>query len=89
MSTQKTWTKTLDATSLVITSAYGFVALSILCTSGTITILGDMTGRVTAPDAITLSSGQGVTIGGGDSSSLILEGITIDASAGIAALIAK
>jgi hypothetical protein len=88
-SNQKTWTKQLSSTSLTITQDYGFTAVSILCTSGTITVLGTLTGVPVAPDAFTLSAGQGVNIGGGDGSTLIIESITINAASGVAAIIGK
>lgn len=81
------FTKNYASTSVTFSSDYGFKKLSILCTTGTISITGGRTSNGVASDAVTLSSGQSVTFGGSDSP--ILDGIEIDATGGAAAVVAE
>jgi hypothetical protein len=74
----KSWTYTLTSDSILIDSSFGFVIVSILCKTGTVTILGDNTGVPVAPTEIILTEGQSVTINSGSAS--ILGGLTITAT---------
>jgi hypothetical protein len=83
------WTQQLSGTSLTITSDYGLTIISILCTSGTITVTGSATVYGLASQSVTLSSGQGITLTNGGGSTAILTGIIINATSGVAALAGK
>ena len=83
----KSWTYTLTSDSLLIDSSFGFIVVSILCSSGVVTILGDNTGVPTAPTPITLAEGQSITINSGSAS--ILGGLTIDATSGEASVVGR
>lgn len=83
----KSWTYTLSSDSLLIDSSFGFVIISILCKTGSVTILGDNTGVPTAPTPIILAEGQSITINSGSAS--LLGGLTIDATSGVASIVGR
>jgi hypothetical protein len=83
----KSWTYTLVSDSILVDSDFGFTIISILCTSGTTTVLGGTAANGLASTPITLSEGQSLTINSGSAS--LISGITIDASSGAANIIAR
>jgi hypothetical protein len=85
--TSRSWTYTLSADDLVIDSTFGFVVISILCKTGTVTVLGNTPAGGIQPSEITLSEGQILTINSGSAS--LISGITIDASLGAANIIGR
>jgi hypothetical protein len=85
--TSRSWTYTLTADSLLIDNEFSFVVVSVLCTSGTVTILGGTPSGGIQPTPITLAEGQSVTIDSGSAS--IISDITIDATSGVAAIIGR
>jgi len=85
MATQNVWTYTLKANTLTIDDTFGLTAISILCTDGSIKILGKETAGSVSSSNITLKSGQSVTIGTLSSLNSLL--ISIDANGGTCNLI--
>jgi hypothetical protein len=82
------WTYTLSNSTINITQNFAFTVISILATTGTTTVLCSLQSNGIPPTPITLSEGQSLTIGSGDSSSNLLDGITIT-TAGVTSLIAR
>jgi hypothetical protein len=80
------WTYTLSSESLYVDDTFGFTIISVLATSGSVIITGSLTRGGLASTPITLTQGQGVTISGGNDSTIIISGTTIDASSGTAIL---
>jgi hypothetical protein len=75
------FTYTLSGSDLTITSADNVVRISVLCSSGVITIQGSSVFQTLASTAITLTTGQGITISS-PNVSLPLDTFIIDAPTG-------
>ena len=80
------WTYELSSDSIYIDDSFGFTVISVLCTTGSVSILGSLTRGGLASAPITLTQGQGITISGGSDSTIIISGTTIDATSGTAIL---
>jgi hypothetical protein len=74
METCRIWTKTITTGSITVDGNYDFQVLSILATTGTTTVLGDLF-AVSGSDAITLQQGQALNLNTNGASPL--SGITI------------
>ena len=61
MESCRIWTKTITTGSITIDSNYDFQVLSILATTGTTSITGDLF-AVSGSDAITLQQGQALNL---------------------------
>ena len=83
----KSWTYSLVSDSILIDSDFGFTIVSILCISGSTTVLGGVAANGIASVPISLAEGQSITINSGSAS--LISGITIDASSGAANIIAR
>lgn len=83
------WTYELTNSVMTIDTTFNFTVLSILVTTGTATVQGVLFAGGLPSAPFTLALGQGVTITSGDSSSHLIDNITIDATAGTVALIGK
>lgn len=75
------WSKELSGDTLTISASQNVMRVSILASTGPVTILGTSTFNGVASDAVTFATGQGVTLTASSTSNPI-DGITIDASAG-------
>jgi hypothetical protein len=80
------WTYTLTSNSIFIDDTFGFTIISVLCTTGSVSITGSLTRGGFASTPIILLQGQGITISGGSVSTIIISDITIDATSGTAIL---
>lgn len=79
-------TRTLSGSVLSITSTDNVTKISIVCKSGSVTYKGNRIFKDVASQAIVLNENQGVTITERATSTPI-DGITIDASGGVADII--
>lgn len=84
----KSWTYQIVNDSLIITSDFGFTIVSVLASSGTVTIIGSKIANGIPSAPIVLQEGQGITISDGDNSTIPIDGITI-ITTGIASLIGR
>lgn len=84
----KCWTYDLTNSSITITSDFSFTILSILASSGTVSILGAKIANGIPSNPITLQEGQALTISDGDGSVIPIDGITI-ITTGTASLIGR
>ena len=84
----RSWTQNVVASTLTITSDYGLTIISILASSGSVTIIGSLTANGIPSDPIVLTQGQSVTISSGVESTIPLDGIVITA-AGTAIIVAR
>ena len=75
------FTYTLTGTSMTISASDNVVRISILCSSGVITIEGNVTFKGLTSNAVTLAAGQGITITS-PNVSLPLDEFVIDAPTG-------
>lgn len=73
---------------MTITENNNLTVLSILASSGPVTITGSKMSGASAPAPITLLQGQAVTINGGKDETLLITGVTIT-TAGTANLIGR
>ena len=81
MGTTNIWSKELSGSTLTISASQNVMRVSILASTGPVTILGTATFNGVASDVVTFATGQGVTLTASSISNPI-DGITIDASAG-------
>lgn len=81
-----THTTTLNGTSLSIAASDNVLRISVLTTSGTVTAIGSTTFKGQASSSIAFATGQGFTIVS-PSTSQPIDGLTIDASGGVADLL--
>ena len=75
------WSKTLTGSTLTVSASQNVVRISILASTGPVTILGTSVFNGIPSDAVTFATGQGVTLTASSTANPI-DGITIDASAG-------
>lgn len=85
--TSRSWTHSLSSDNIVIDSDFGLTIISILCTSGTISIVGEVAANGVPSTPIILDEGKMLTIDSG--SAALISGITIDASSGVANLVGR
>jgi hypothetical protein len=84
----KSWTYSLSIGTITIDESYNLNILSILATSGSVTITGGRAANGIAPAPITLAEGQAVTISSGNDNTLPISDIIIT-TAGTASLIGR
>ena len=82
------WTYTLNNNSLVIDQNFGFTIISILATTGPVTITGSLVANSTPSTPITLQEGQALTISSGEDATMPISGIIIT-TAGVASIVAR
>ncbi len=75
------FTYTLSGNSMTIAASDNVVRISVLCSSGVITIEGDVTFKGLSSNPVTLAAGQGITLTS-PNVSLPLDGFIIDAPTG-------
>lgn len=80
ITTLKIWTYSLVNSSITIDSSLGLTAISILATSGSVSITGSGIAGALQSDTIVLLEGQGLTLSVGENTRLVLTGITISTS---------
>lgn len=83
----KIFTKVLSATSLLITNDYGLRSVSVVLISGAGTVQGNLGVNGLTNDPLPLTVGQSLTIG--VEGNQIIDGLNVDATAGVIHLIAK
>lgn len=81
-----THTTTLTGTTLDIDATDNVLRISILAVTGTVTVLGSTDFKGVAPTPVTFTTGQGMTVVS-PNTSLPVDGLTIDATAGTADVI--
>jgi hypothetical protein len=86
MGSLNVFTYTLSGSSLVVSASDNVVRISVLCSSGTITILGGSKFQGLNSSAVTLDAGQGITVTS-PNVSLPLDAFTINASGGAVDLV--
>jgi len=79
-------TQTLTASAVTINASDNVLKVSIVCVSGTVLYNGSSSFQGTASTAITLSTGGGATVTSANSS-LPIDGLTINATGGVANLL--
>ena len=79
-------TQVLTGGTIAITASNNVVRVSILCSSGTITVQGSSAFQGTASQPVSFGVGEGVTITSPTINNPI-DGLTIDASGGVADLV--
>ena len=84
----KCWTYDVTNSTLTITSDFAFTILSILASSGTVSVLGAKIANGIPSTPIVLQEGQALTISDGDGSVIPIDGITI-ITTGTASLIGR
>lgn len=81
-----THTQTLNGGTITISASDNVLRISVLTTSGTVTATGSTTFQGTPSNNISFSTGQGFTIVS-PSTNVPIDGLTINASAGVADLL--
>jgi hypothetical protein len=84
----KSWTYALNNSTILINQDYGFSIISILATTGTCVITGELIANGIPSAPITLAEGQAVTISSGEDATMPIAGITIS-TAGVASIVAR
>ncbi len=86
MGATNVWTYTIDGESITVSAAENVQRISVVCSSGSISILGSSVYQNRPSIPVVLALSQGVTIATKNDSTPI-DGVVIDASAGIADII--
>lgn len=86
MGATNVWTYTIDGSSISVNAVENVQRVSVICSSGVVTILGSSKFQGISPVPVSLSVGQGITIVTKNDSTPI-DGFTIDASAGVADIV--
>lgn len=86
MGATNVWTYTIDGSSISVNAVENVQRVSVICSSGVVSILGTAKFQGIPPVPVSLSVGQGITIATKNDSTPI-DGVTIDASAGVADIV--
>lgn len=86
MGATNVWTYTIDGSSISVNAVENVQRVSVICSSGEVTILGSSNFQGIPPVPVSLAVGQGITIATKNDSTPI-DGVTIDASAGVADIV--
>lgn len=86
MGATNVWTYTIDGSSISVNAVENVQRVSVICSSGVVTILGSSKFQGIPPVPVSLAVGQGITLST-KSDSTPIDGLTIDASAGVADIV--
>lgn len=80
------FTYTIDGSSLTVVAADKVQRISVICSSGDVSVCGSYKFQNLSPVPVFLAAGQGVTISS-KSENTPIDGFTIDASIGVADIV--
>lgn len=86
MGATNVWTYTIDGSSISVEAVENVQRVSVICSSGTVSILGSSIFKGIPPVPVSLAVGQGITIAT-KSDSTPIDGLTIDATSGVADIV--
>lgn len=86
MGATNVWTYTIDGSSITVNAVESVQRVSVICSSGEISILGSSKFQGIPPVPVTLAVGQGITIATKNDSTPI-DGLTINATSGVADIV--